>query len=235
MSGGDYFGASTWFAKYLALVPGDVEARWGAAIAFHHRGKPDSAAIQLTLMLDTLRQLQAARTATYLSLEFAEYALATAHHDAGQRDSARAALERALVEKLAYYPARMLLGDIALETGDTTAASEHWGAVAELARGDVVAQARFARFLARAGRLADAERELEAVIAREPHWVGARRALAVVLDSAGPPRRADAVRAYREYLVRAPREPVEPRRDAERRVAALSGVELEKAPIRVPD
>jgi Flp pilus assembly protein TadD len=235
LEGADYFGATRTFLRYLEHKPGDVEARWGAALAYHYRGRDDSAAAQLGLMIDTLRQRQDRRTASYMSLEFLEFARATALRLARDTAGARAALEGALTENFGSFLARMMLADIVTAAGDTARAAEHWAAAMELGGGDLVVRARHARFLARVGRNGEAERELGALIAAEPHWVSLRRDLAVVLDAAGPERRADAVRAYAAYLERAPRDPAAPRELAERRLATLRGEPAPGVPRRVPD
>jgi Flp pilus assembly protein TadD len=234
LEGADYFGATRTFLRYLELKPGDVEARWGAALAYHYRGRDDSAAVQLGLMIDTLRQRQDRRTASYMSLEFAEFARATALRLARDTAGARAALEGALTENFGSFVARIMLADIVMAAGDTAKAAEHWATAMELGGRDLVVRARYARFLTRVGRYAEAERELDALIAAEPHWVSVRRDLAVALDAAGPNRQADAVRAYQAYLERAPREPAAPREVAERRLAALRGEQAPSAPRRIP-
>ena len=186
-------------------------------------------------MVFTLRAQQSRRTASYLSLEFAELARATALRLARDTAGARAALERSLTENFGSFRARAMLADIALSAGDTARAAEHWTSALELAEGDVVVRARHARFLAEIGRYADAERQLNALIALEPDWVNLRRDLAVALDSAGIERRLDAVRAYLAYLDRAPREPAGPREAVVRRLAALRGDSTARVPARVPD
>ena len=231
----DYYGASEMFGRYLALMPGDVDARWGAALAYHYRGRDDSAAMQLSAMIDTIRQARTQHTASYLSLDFLEFARATALRRARDTAGARTALQEALTENFASPLARMMLADLESLAGDTTQALAHWATVLELAGDDLLVRVRHARFLARLRRYADAERELQALVALEPHWVDLRRDLAAAIDSSGPARRSDAIAAWQAYLERAPRLPVPPREAAERRLALLKGERPPPAPRRVPD
>ena len=117
----------------------------------------------------------------------------------------------------------MLLAEMALEDGDTTAAAEHWTNVRDLWGNDVLARRRYARFLLHTGRSREAEEELRAVLVVEPHWVDARRELAEAVDAQGESRRADAVQAYESWLARAPREPADRRAAVEARLATLRG------------
>lgn len=235
LEGANYFGATEVFNRYLALRPGDVEARWGAALAYHYRGRNDSAAIQVATMIDTIRRARTQHTASDLSLDFLEFARATALRLARDTAGARAALEEALTENFGSPRARMLLADLESLAGDTAEAAAHWATVIELAGDDGVVRARHARFLAGLGRFAEAERELAALVALEPHWVAIRRDLAITIDSAGPARRADAIAAWQAYLERAPRDPAAPREAARRRLALLRGESPPPVPRRVPD
>ena len=235
LQGGQYGPASAAFAEHLAKRPADLRARWGAAVAHHYAGHHDSSATQLGIMLFWMRQQQAQRTANYHSLDFIEFARATALLLAHDTAGARNALEASLTENFGSWLARMTLADIAMGAGDTARASEHWTAARELGAGDVVVRARYARFLTKVRRFADAERELAEVIAAEPHWASVRRDLAIAIDSLGAERRADAIRAYEDYLARAPREPAPPRAIAESRLAALKGGGSGRGAVRVPD
>jgi predicted Zn-dependent protease len=115
----------------------------------------------------------------------------------------------------------MLLADIELDEGDTASAAADWSQARDVYGDDVIARRRYAVFLLRSGRAAEAERELRAVLVAEPDWVDAHRDLARAVDAQREARRADAVAAYEEFLRRAPDDPAEPRRDATERLAAL--------------
>ncbi|HET7456229.1 MAG TPA: hypothetical protein VFJ74_01155, partial [Gemmatimonadaceae bacterium] len=179
---GRYFEASNTFAKYVASKPNDLDARWGFAIAYYYRSLFDSSAAQLRRLEERLRREQKERLLNvYRSTEFVNYMEAAAMVAGGRRDSARASLERALTENLAFYPAHMQLADLDLDAGDTAAAAQHWAQARELYGADVVARRRYALFLLRTGHAAEAETELRAVLAAEPYWVDAHADLAAAI------------------------------------------------------
>lgn len=218
---GDHHRASGEYLRYLARTPGDLQARWELALAYHYRGRPESAAVHIGVLLDTIRARREQRTASYLSLEFLEWARGRALQLAKDRAGAQAAHERALEENLVFHQARIALVELALQRGDTAAASDHWRQILELAPASPLVDARHARYLARVRRREDAVKAFERVVAAEPHWVAVRRELAVVLDSAGAGRRADAIAAHEAYLARAPRQPAAPREAAAARLLRL--------------
>ena len=232
---GDYVAASDAFARRLASAPGDIDAYWGAATAFHHRQRHDSAARRLRAVIDTLRGGHAARGSSRTPLAFAEFALAhvwlAGTRDSGlpedewirRRDSARVALRRAVAADLSFYHAHMLLGNMALDDRDSAGAVRHWEAVRDLAGDDVVARARRARYLSADGQTAEADRDLRALIAREPHWAALRLDLAAAIAMSGDARKREAIRAYEDWLAQAPREPAALRAGIVRRIAALRG------------
>ena len=222
LSAGNYYGASTAFAQLVSAHPDDPDSRWGFAVALYHRRLYDSAAAQVHALADILRREQEKKVVLmYHSLDFVGYMEAIAWLEGGQRDSARAALERSLGENLAFYYARALLGDVALAAADSAAADAHWEQARELLGGDAYMRRRYAHFLQRRGRLADAERELRAVLAAEPHWVNAYWDLASVIDAQGESRRADALAAYTDFLARAPAVDSTHRGAAQKRVTEL--------------
>jgi tetratricopeptide (TPR) repeat protein len=72
----------------------------------------------------------------YDSKAMAEFSIATLLEGAGQPDKAKEAYGRALQEDLAYYPAHMRLGLLALSQGDTSAAMSELSMASELAPND---------------------------------------------------------------------------------------------------
>jgi len=207
---GDYYNASRGFTRHLVEKPEDYEAWWGSAIAYYYRQKFDSAAMQLRILERMLRTVQEQRLSVYESLDYVTHMQAAAYEAGRRPDSARAALERTLVENLAFYQARMRLADLAMQRGDTAAAELEWDVARQLYGNDWVAHRRYADFLAALGRHADAERELRTVLKGEPHWVDSYRALAVAIEAQGSARCGDAIAAHERFLSRAPDEPVAP-------------------------
>lgn len=221
---GNYRVAADQFRQHLRGHAGDLEAQWAAAISLYNVSAFVESAARLRTLEDTLRRRHDAHFArAYESLHFLAYMQAVALAAGAQRDSARAAAERALAENLAFYQARMLLADLALSAGDTAGAAREWADAHDVFGADAVAHHRYAQFLLRTGHAADAETEVRASLASEPEWVDAYGTLARTIDAQGDGRRADAVRAYEEFLRRAPAEPAEPRRQAEARLQALRG------------
>lgn len=224
LGAGDYFGATAAFEDLVATRPQDLGARWGMAVTYYYRGRYDSSAAQLRVLEAGVQKRQQERfDARYRSTEFVDYMEAAAYAAAGRRDSARSSLQRALTENLAFYHAHMQLADLDLQDGDTASAAHHWEEARGLYGNDVVARRRYALFLLATGRPADAEAELRAVLAAEPYWVDARRDLGRALDAQGDSRRADAARAYEDYLKRAPADPAAPRKLVETRLRELRG------------
>jgi predicted Zn-dependent protease len=221
---GDYFGATEGFADLIAQKPKDLPARWALAVTLYYRAKYDSSVAQLRVLEAALQKRQKEHfDVRYRSTEFVAYMEAAAFAAGGRRDSARASLQKALTENLAFYQAHMLLADLALQDGDTAGAAQEWDQARSLYGDDVVARRRYALFLLATGKPADAESELRAVLAAEPYWVDARRDLARAVDAQGESRRADAVREYQDYLRRAPADPPEPRKVVETRLRELRG------------
>jgi len=210
LEAGDYYNASRGFTRHLAEKPGDYEAWWGSAIAHYYRQNFDSSAMQLRILERMLRTQQERRLSVYESLDYLTHMQAAAYQAGRRPDSARAALERTLVENLAFYHARIRLADLAMQRGDTAAAELEWDVARQLYGTDWVAHRRYATFLASLGRYADAERELRTVLAGEPHWVDAYRALAILIEAQGAVRCGDAIVAHEAFLRRAPAEPVAP-------------------------
>lgn len=225
LAAGNYFDAARNFDVVLAADSSALDARWGAAIAQYYRRKLDSSAMHVRALDDALRRKRE-RTlqGVYTTFDFLGFMEGVAWLAGGRRDSARAALERAVGENVAFYPASMLLGDLALERGDTATADQLWAQAAELQQSNGYVRGRYGQYLLRRRRFGDAEQELRATLALEPHWVDAHWALARALDAQGGARVSDATAAFREFLRRAPAA------DSARRSAAAQRVGAAKAP-----
>lgn len=221
---GNYRVAADEFRTHIQRHADDLEAQWAAAISLYNVRAFAESASRLRTLEDTLRRRHDAHFArAYESLHFLAYMQAVALAAGAQRDSARAAAERALAENLAFYQARMLLADLSLTAGDTSGAAREWADAHDVFGADAVAHYRYAQFLMQTGHAADAEKEVRASLASEPEWVDAYGTLARAIDAQGDGRRADAVRAFEEFLRRAPAEPAEARRQADARLKALRG------------
>ena len=160
----------------------------------------------------------------YESKELLEYSLGLLQLARGDRAAARTALQQALVENLAFYPAHAALGDVALDTGDPASALSEYAQAVELGGDDVGVRHRYADALTQAGRYDEAEQQLRKAIELEPLFAPPYFTLGTVLEARGLPEQARA--AYGDYVQRAPSLaaliPL-----AQARVAALSGAKAD--------
>jgi tetratricopeptide (TPR) repeat protein len=188
------------------------------ALAFVGGSQLDSAGVELTELLATLRAQEQARVnEQYESKALLEYALGMLHDARGRPDEARRAWERALEEDLSMYPARAALARMALRERNAAEAVEHMTQVVEIAPGDAVMQFELGNALAAAGRHADAVAAYQLAIRLEPHWADPYLRMGLALERIGQPSKAAA--SYRNYLERAPR----------RQSAEIQGVTLRLA------
>jgi tetratricopeptide (TPR) repeat protein len=126
---------------------------------------------------------------------------------AGDLAGAREAYSRALVEDLAYHPAHVRLGALALAEGDTATAEQELALAAQAGADDPVARMVYATLLVRLRRLDEAQAELQAAVAAAPFWAEPWFVLGLVRDWGAP---GDATEAYRGFLQRVRRD--DPRR-----------------------
>lgn len=192
------------------------------ALAFVGGGQLDSAGVELTELLTTLRaQDQERVNDQYESKALLEYALGMLHDARGRPAEARRAWERALEEDLSTYPARAALARLALRERNPAEAVEHMAQAVELAPRDPVMQFEHGNALAAAGRHADAVLAYQLAIDLEPHWADPYLRMGVALERAGHPSKAAA--SYRAYLQRAPRRQSAEIQGVNERLAVLGG------------
>jgi Flp pilus assembly protein TadD len=127
---------------------------------------------------------------------------------AGNRDAAREAYARALLEDLAYHPAHMRMGALALVDGDTATAVQEIALAVQAGGDDPVARVLYATLLTRVGRMDEAQAELLAAAEIAPYWAEPWYMLGLVRDWGAP---GDSIEAYRRYMERARRD--DPRRE----------------------
>lgn len=116
-------------------------------------------------------------------------------------DEARAALHEALVEDLAFYPAHLILGNIALAEEDTTGALREYQLAAELAPGEPLPRIQYSELLLATQAPREAIAILTDLVEREPYFARGHRLLgdAHLLLDQGTLARA----AYTAFLQRA--------------------------------
>ena len=126
---------------------------------------------------------------------------------AGDLAQAREAYSRALMEDLAYHPAHVRLGTLALAEGDTATAVQELALAVEAGGDDPVARVLYGTLLTRLRRLDEAQAQLQAAAAAAPYWAEPWYVLGLVRDWGAP---GDATEAYRRFLELARRD--DPRR-----------------------
>jgi Tfp pilus assembly protein PilF len=173
------------------------------ATTFVATGQLDSAAAELTSLLDTLRRHdEEDLTQVYESKALVQYAVGLLQ--AGRRNypGARAAFESSLVEDLSFYPAHTALGQLAVERREPVVALQEFERAAAGGANDPIARYEYGVALVRTGRAAEGAAELQAAVALEPYyadpyfWLG--EAMLAQNDSSA------ALRAFQSYAARAP-------------------------------
>ena len=138
---------------------------------FGMRNEVDPAVAEFQLALDELRSKDEKKLVVlYDSKAMAEFSIATLLEGAGQSQRARDAYGRALEEDLAYYPAHMRLGLLALTQGDTAAAVSELALAAEIATDEPLVRYMNGWVLSVAKRPADAIVELKKAVEIEPYY-----------------------------------------------------------------
>ncbi|HEX6372781.1 MAG TPA: tetratricopeptide repeat protein [Longimicrobium sp.] len=213
--------AAAGFGRVVRANPvRNARFRYWRALAFVGGRQYDSAGVELSLLLETLRTEDEVRMREYYdSKALLEYALGMLHEVRGRPAEARAAWERALVEDLAMYPARAALGRLSLRERRVEEAVEHLALAVEIAPGDPVMHYEHGNALMAARRRDEAIAAYQRATELEPYWAAPYLPLGVALDHAGQPERAAA--ALRAYLERAPRSATQEIQRVTERLAAL--------------
>jgi predicted Zn-dependent protease len=193
------------------------------AVLFVMYKQYDSALTEVQALLAKAREVDESERALvreYESKAFYEFAIGQLETARGNPRAAREALERALIEDLAYGPAHVALGALSEVAGQREAALASYAQAVDLSPGDAVYRYRYAVALLKADRPQDALGELNRAIALEPYYAESYVFKAGAHETLG---QADSARvAYRAYLARAARNG-QNRGLATRRLAALEG------------
>ena len=218
----DFAGASQTLAAALQRHPERRRALgFQRALTLVAAGHADSAGRELAALLEALRAADADSTVrTYESKAVLEYGLGLLLATAGDTGAARLAFERALVEDLAFAPAREGLGRLALLARDTAAAAREFEAAVELNPADGYLRYHQGSALYSARRYEEALAAFRATVALEPWFADGYFGVASVLEALGDT--AGALAWYRDFLARAPRRATPMREAALGRLAALA-------------
>ena len=192
------------------------------ALAFLRLEAYDSASVEMNTLLTKLRTRADTQSShSYESLEMVNYAIGLLHLVRGHADSARRSFEHALEENLGFFPAHAELGELALGRFNRTVAARDFKQAAELAPDQAWMQERYGVGLLRMGRPLDAVAPLERAIALEPWYAEPYLMLGKAWEGAGD--KDAALKAYQQFLERAPRRDTTAVNDAQRRLALLRG------------
>ncbi|HEU0014561.1 MAG TPA: hypothetical protein VFQ45_12800 [Longimicrobium sp.] len=145
----------------------------------------------------------------YQSKAVLEHSAGTLHERAGDVDAAREAYGRAIAEDMAYHPAHIRLGGLALAAGDTATALSELALAVQVRESNAPGRVVYGALLARLQKLDEAAEQFEAAAELAPYYAEPHFYLGMVRDWQG--RSADAVAAYRAFLARATR--ADPRRE----------------------
>lgn len=201
---GDFDRAIELFGR---VPPNDLgrasELHYLRATAYVALGRIDSAAVEIERLAVLLSQHRERNLITvYDSHALLQYTRGLLDMVRGNAAAAREAFQRAVVEDLTFYAGHLQLGMLAQQERQTALALQEFARAAALGGGDVVVRYEYGAALARAGRAADAVRELQAAVALEPLWADPYFLLGEVYAAAHDT--AAAVAAYSAFTARAP-------------------------------
>lgn len=134
----------------------------------------------------------------YESKALMEHGIAMLHERMGNRDAAREAYGRALTEDLAFYPAHVRLGMLALAAGDTATAVSEMDLASQAAGADPAVLYTYGAMLAQLGRLDEAVVQLTRASELAPFYADPWFALGVVRDGQG--NVDEARKAYQRFV-----------------------------------
>jgi tetratricopeptide (TPR) repeat protein len=188
---------------------------------FGMRGQADSAIAQFQQALAEQRKRDAKDVVVlYNSKAVLEQAIGMLQEQRDSIAAARDAYGRALQEDLAYWPAHMRLGTLAITMKDTATALSELALAAQIAPDEPYVHLLVGSSYAMLGKPDEAMTELKKAIQLEPFFASPHVMLGRLYDSAG--FQDEAIAAYKDFLARASRADAQ-RAWVESRVAALSG------------
>ena len=215
----DFDAALGFFKASMKEEPAHYWRYWDLAMVFAQVRRYDSAAVAMESLTAVLRAKDK-KDLVYLyeSKEMAYYALGLSYAQLGRVPDAREAEGQALEENIAFAPAHVALGQLAVSMRDTASARSEYALAAELEPNDGAIRYWYGAALLRTKAPADAVTQLKEAIRLEPYF--ADPYLTLGLAYATQHDTASAIAAYTDFLARAPRRhpgvPV-----AQQRIAAL--------------
>jgi tetratricopeptide (TPR) repeat protein len=222
-TGGQYAKAVRYYGDAIKRQPKEPLHHAQRARAFYALQEYDSAVTELTTLLGKLQKEEKDRLFYFFdSKSMYQYSLGTLHSIRGDAAAAREAFGHALTEDLSFYMAHAALGDLAMQAGDTTTALGEYRLAVEINGEDPALRFGYALALVQANRAADAVREFEAAIEKEPLFAMPYYYLGRLHDAFE--MHDDAKQYYTDFVARAA-QVMEERQWVEQRLAALKGSE----------
>jgi hypothetical protein len=176
-----------------------ASVRLERARIFGMRSQTDSAVAELRLVLDELRKKDEKDLVVfYDSKALAEYSIGILLEGAGDTGGAREAYGKALQEDLAYYPAHLRLGLLALGLKDTATALSELALASDIAGEEPHVRYVHGFVLTAAHHYPDASAELKKAVELEPYYALPYLLLGQVYEQLekGP----EALAAYQGFL-----------------------------------
>jgi Tfp pilus assembly protein PilF len=159
------------YASGLGSARNKSFVRMERARIFGMRGQADSAIAEFTQAVEEQQKKDEKQLVVlYDSKAMAEYSIGVLLEGAGNASAAREAFGRALQEDLAYYPAHMHLGLVALGQGDSTTAMSELALAAQIAPDEPYVQYVNGYVLASMKHYAEAEKSLRKTVELEPYY-----------------------------------------------------------------
>ena len=207
---------------YAAAIPKSKQKallRFERARTFYLIEDNAGALAELTAAIADLRKRESeALVIAYDSKALLEFSIGRVHERTGDLDAAREAYGRALQEDLAFYPAHVELGMVALQRGDTASALGELAIAIDVNDREPMLRLFYGYLLSALKRYPEAEAQLVRAIELEPEYARSYQLLGEVYEA--QQRRAEAISRYESYLWRATRRDA-PREEVARRLGLL--------------
>ncbi len=172
------------------------------AHVFYLIGSDDSARVALELALEDLRKRDVKEfVRLYESKAVLEHSIGMIHERRKDAEAAREAYGRALQEDLAYYPAHVRLGLMALSAGDTATTLSELALAVEIKGDEPAVLTTYGSVLAQMGKYQEADQTLRKAVELEPYYPAPRYVLGRIAELTAKP--GEALEHYRAYIERA--------------------------------
>jgi Flp pilus assembly protein TadD len=216
---GDFDGALRYYSQALKSTKEKADLHVERGRIFGMRAEADSAIAEFRQALTEQRKRDAKDVVVvYNSKAVLEQAIGVLLEQQDSVVGAREAYGRALQEDLAYWPAHVRLGQLAITLKDTATAVSELTLAAQIAPKEGYVRALVGSSLAMLGKVDEAVTELTKAIELEPYYAMPHVMLGRIYDQAG--FHDEAAASYAQFLAHASRH--DPQREfAEQRAAAL--------------